>query len=663
MRKISVKDLTVQEKLRLICGQDCWHTVSLGGKLPQITVSDGPNGLRTEQTDENGKTYAIPAVAYPSIQLLANTWSTESARTMGACLADDCLERDVDILLAPGVNIKRHPLNGRNFEYFSEDPVLAGEMAKAYIEGVQGGGVGACLKHFCCNNLEYDRLHQSSDVDDRTLHEIYYAPFAIACKAKPVSVMCSYNRVNGTYASEYKQGFDYLREACGFDGAIFSDWDAVRDRAAAARAGLDLEMPFNQNNYEKLCADYRAGKLPDEELDACAQRVIDLVYRCKAMRESARIQTTEAERAAAARQIAAEGMVLLKNDGTLPLTDGSSVMVGGCYAKPDTPDMIRGGGSACVVRKDTFDLPARLAERGFSVRYEGAFRYDGVNSNVQNARTALEYAAESDVAIVCVGTGMPYEYEAGDRKTMRLPEVQERAITEIAAQCERTIVVIFAGAAVEMSAWADKVQAIVFAGFPGAGGDEALADLLVGKIDPSGKLSETFPRSLEDVPAVRAYRCAGVTRYAEGLDVGYRYFDTYDVPVQFPFGHGLHYASYVYADLKCMPKGDGLEISYAIQNTSDREGKEVSQVYVRERAPLVYRPKKELKAFAKTSVCAGKSKTVTHFLDMSVFAHWSVSQNRWEVTDGLYEVLVGASSADIRLRAKLRITDGKIQVI
>lgn len=663
MRKITVKDLTVQEKLRLICGQDCWHTVSLGGKLPQITVSDGPNGLRTEQTDENGKTYTIPAVAYPSIQLLANTWSTESAHCMGACLADDCLERDVDILLAPGVNIKRHPLNGRNFEYFSEDPVLAGEMAKAYIEGVQGGGVGACLKHFCCNNLEYDRLHQSSDVDDRTLHEIYYAPFVIACKAKPVSVMCSYNRVNGTYASEYKLGFDYLRRECGFDGAIFSDWDAVRDRAAAARAGLDLEMPFNQGNYDRLCADYRAGKLPDEELDACAQRVIDLVYRCKEMRESARVHTTEAERAAAARQIAAEGMVLLKNDGVLPLESGSAVMVGGCYAKPDTSDMIRGGGSACVVRKDTFDLPARLAERGFSVRYEGAFRYDGVNSNVQNARTALEYAAESDVAIVCVGTGAPYEYEAGDRKTMRLQEVQERAITEIAAQCGRTIVVIFAGAAVETGAWADKVQAIVFAGFPGAGGDEALADLLIGKIDPSGKLSETFPRSLEDVPAVRAYRCAGVTRYAEGLDVGYRYFDTYDVPVQFPFGHGLHYASYAYADLKCMPKGDGLEISYAIQNTSEREGKEVSQVYVRERTPLVYRPKKELKAFAKTFVCAGKNKTVTHFLDMSAFAHWSVSQNRWEVTDGVYEVLVGASSADIRLRAKLRITDGKIQVI
>ena len=663
MKRISAKDLTVQEKLRLICGQDRWCTVGIEGKLPQVTASDGPSGLRTERTDENGQTYTLPAVAYPSVQLLANTWDTESARGMGACLADDCKERDVDILLAPGVNIKRHPLNGRNFEYFSEDPVLAGEMAKAYIEGVQGGGVGVCLKHFCCNNLEYDRFHQSSDVDERTLHEIYYAPFAIACGAKPVSVMCSYNRVNGTYASEYKQGFDYLRDACGFDGAIFSDWDAVRDRAAAARAGLDLEMPFRQGNYEKLCADYRAGKLPDAELDACAQRVIDLVCRCKEMRKGARVRTTEVERAAAARRIAAEGMVLLKNEGALPLGRGCSVMVGGCYARPDTPDMLRGGGSACVAGADAFDLPARLSERGFSVCYEGAFRYDGVDGSVQNARTALEFAAASDVAIVCVGTGAPYEYEAGDRKTMRLPEVQERAIAEIAAQCGRTVVVIFAGAAVEMGDWADKVQAIVFAGFPGAGGDAALADLLAGKIDPSGKLSETFPRSLEDVPAARAYRCAGVTRYAEGLDVGYRYFDTYDVPVQFPFGHGLHYASYAYADLTCAPKEGGLEISYTVQNTSNRDGKEVSQVYVRECAPLVYRPKKELKAFAKTFVRAGKSGTVTHFLNKNAFAHWSVPQKRWEVTDGVYEILIGASSADIRLRAKLRIADGAIQII
>ncbi len=661
--KIKASALTAEEKLRLICGQDGWHTVDLNGKLPQITVSDGPVGLRTERTGADGKTETIPAVAYPSVQVLANTWNTECAREVGACLADDCIERGVDILLAPGVNVKRHPLNGRNFEYFSEDPVLAGEMAKAYIEGVQGGGVGTCLKHFCCNNLEYDRLHQTSDVDERTLREIYYLPFAIACEAKPVSVMCSYNRVNGTYASEYKKGFDYLRTQCGFDGAIFSDWDAVRDRAAAARAGLDIEMPFNEKNYEKLCADYRAGKLSDEALDACAQRVIDLVFRCKEMGENARVRTTEAERADMARRVAAEGMVLLKNDGTLPLSPAVSVMVGGCYAKPDTPDMLRGGGSSCVQRKDRFDLPARLAELGWDVRYEGAFRYDGVNSVVQNARTALVYAAERDVCIVCVGTGAPFEYEAGDRKTMRLHEVQERAILEIAEQCAHTVVVVFAGAAVDMSAWADRVQAIVYAGFPGAGGDEALADLLTGVINPSGKLSETFPLSLEDVPAANAYRCAGVTRYQEGLDVGYRYFDTYDVPVLFPFGYGLHYASFAYSDLTCRVQEEGVEIGYTVENTSARDGKEISEVYVRECAPLVYRPKKELKAFAKTAVPAGESRRVTHLLALRDFAHWSTSEDDWVVTDGVYEIAVGASSSDILLRAKIAVEGGRLRVL
>ena len=627
-------------------------------------VSDGPVGLRTERETEDGKTETIPAVGYPSVQLLANTWSTACAALMGECLADDSLERGVDILLAPGVNIKRHPLNGRNFEYFSEDPYLAGTLAGEYIAGLQRKGVGACLKHFCCNNLEYDRLHQTSDVDERTLREIYYVPFEIACGSRPVSVMCSYNRINGTYGAEYKKGFDVLRNEFGFDGAIFSDWEAVRDRTASAKAGLDIEMPFSEKNYEKLCADYRAGKLSDEELDACTERVLGLIARCKEMRRGKRVQRTEKERRDAVKQIAAEGMVLLKNDGVLPLKGGSSVMVGGCFAKPDTVDMQRGGGSACVEWLDTaFDLPAQLVRRGYRTAYEGAFRYDGVNSNVQNARTALELAAACDAAVVCVGTGGAFEYEAGDRQTLRLPDVQERAILEIARQCEKTVVVVFAGGAVDMSAWADKVQAILFAGFSGMGGDEVIADILTGKINPSGKLSETFPLSLADVPAANVYRCAGVTRYAEGLDVGYRYFDTYDMPVLYPFGYGLSYSEFTYGGLRLKADGMALEVSFEVGNASERDGKEVSQVYVRECAPLVYRPKKELKAFAKTEVCAGGTERVTLRLKERAFSHWSVSKDRWEVTDGIYEIMVGASVADIRLRAKVRIGSGNIELL
>lgn len=594
----SVKELTAEEKMRLICGKDFWHTDDLGGKLPQITVADGPVGLRVvKERRKDGTETSYPATAYPSIQLLANTWNTESAKEMGSSLGDDCLDRDVDILLAPGVNIKRNPLNGRNFEYFSEDPYLAGRMAKSYIEGVQGQGVGVCLKHFCCNNLEYDRLHQSSDVDERTLREIYYKPFEIACETKPVSVMCSYNRINGTYAAEYKKGFHVLRDEFGFDGAIFSDWGAVRDRTASAKAGLDLSMPVCEEHVRKLRADYAAGRLTDEELDVCAQRVLDLIDRCKKMRVGKEVIRTEQERAEVAKEIAAEGMVLLKNDGVLPLSGIKTVSVSGCFAKPDTIEMLRGGGSAGVEWMDkTFDIPAALERRGYAVVYEGAFRYDGVESFSQDARTALLNAAKSDVNIVCVGTGNPVEYEAGDRKTLRLPEVQERAILETAEQNENTIVVVFAGGVVNMSAWADKVKAILYAGFPGMGGDEVVADILTGAVNPSGKLSETFPLSEDTVPAVNACRVAGVTRYQEGLDVGYRYFDTYGVPVLFPFGHGLSYSEFTYKELSLTAEKDGLRVSCSVENVSARDGKEVVQAYVHECAPLVYRPKKELES-------------------------------------------------------------------
>lgn len=659
-----LEQLTSEQKLRLLCGKDAWRTEDLGGRLPQAFMSDGPVGLRTMRSAEDGKEYTIPAVAYPSVQVLADTWSTECAKAMGAALADDCLDRDVDLLLAPGMNIKRHPLNGRNFEYFSEDPVLAGNMAKAYVEGLQEGGVGACIKHFCCNNLEYDRLHQSSEVDERTLREIYYRPFEIACEADPAAVMCSYNRVNGTYASEYKKGFDVLRNECGFGGMIVSDWGAVRDRTAAAKAGLDLEMPFDAANYEKLAADYKAGKISEAEIDACAARVIAFVLRVKEMRAGKRAKTTEAERIAAARRVMEEGAVLLKNEGALPLAKGAKVSVCGCYAKPADLRCLVGGGSSCVEWKDaSFDLPAALSARGEEVCYEPAFNPESIGSFVQNTATAVVNAALSDVNIVCVGTGAFTEYEEGDRKTMRLPPHQERAILDTAAQNKNTVVVVFAGAAIDMSAWIDSVSAVLYAGFCGSGSDEAIADLLTGRSNPSGKLSETFPTCLEDVPAANTCLSAGVTRYQEGLDVGYRYFDTYKAPVLFPFGHGLSYSSFSYEDLFLKAEDGAVIAEYTVRNLSDVDGKEISQVYVRPCAPKVYRPEKELKAFAKSAVAAGSVAKVSVRLDSRAFAYWSASQDRWTVDDGVYEILVGASVSDIRLRAKVMIKDGSFSVL
>ena len=654
----TVKELTAEEKLRLICGKDSWHTEDLGGKIPAVTMADGPTGLRIvcKRDEVSGKEESIPAVAYPAVHMLANSWDPAVARKMGECLGDDSLERGVDLLLAPGVNIKRDPLNGRNFEYFSEDPYLAGTMAERYIEGVQSRGVGVCLKHFCCNNSEYDRFHQTSDVDERTLREMYYVPFEIACKAKPVSVMCSYNRVNGQYASEYKKGFGVLRDEFGFDGAIFSDWSAVRDRAKAAKAGLDIEMPFNEESYQKLCRDYAEGKLSEEELDACAQRVLDLAYRLKGMRADKKPSTTEKQRLAAAKEILAESVVLLKNDGVLPLRKGQNLFVCGVFAKA-WPALLRGGGSACVRwTEENFDIPAALQKRGFDVDYESAFFVKDVLS-WQNARTAVLKAGRGDVNIVCVGTGESIEYESGDRQSLRLPAVQEQAILDTAAQNPNTVVVIFAGGAVDVSAWIDRVKAVVYAGFTGEGGDEVVADILTGKINPSGKLSETFPLSWEDVPAANTYKRAGVTRYQDGLDVGYRYYDTYEVPVAFPFGHGLSYSSFVYGNLKAEQKGDIVRVTFEVENTSAAAGKETAQVYVRECAPFVYRPFKELKGFCKEEIGAGKRKKYCVELPMRAFAHWSAATDRWEVTEGDYTIMVGASSADIRLQVRISLPE------
>lgn len=667
MKKITVKDLTAEEKLRLICAKGAWYTEDFGGKLPTVCVSDGPVGLRAERFDEKGEKYTVPAVAYPSVQLLANTWNRACAREMGECLADDCIGQGVDILLAPGVNIKRHPLNGRNFEYFSEDPYLAGTLAKEYVIGLQSKGVGACVKHFCCNNLEYNRFHQSSEVDERTLRELYYKPFEIVCEAKPVSAMCSYNRVNGTFASEYKKGFDVLRGELGFDGAVYSDWDSVRDRTKAAKAGVDIEFPFNERNYSQLVRDYQAGELTDEELDACAERVLNLCYGVEAMRAGRKVKTGEKERIRAAKSIADEGMVLLKNNGILPLKKGMRVAVSGCYARPDA-NMIAGGGSSQVTwRKKGFDLAALLQERLKSpVSYETMFSFDGVVGHGEygsNPDEGLLKASLSDVQIVCAGTGAPFEYESVDRKTMRLPEVQERAILDLAAVNPNLVVAVFAGAAIDMSAWIDRVAAVVFAGFCGESGGESLADILTGAVNPSGKISETFPISLDKVPAANGYIDTRVTCYTEGLDVGYRYFDRHAEDVLFPFGYGLSYSAFAYRSLKLLLRDDGVDVSYEIENLSQTDGKEVSQIYVRELSPVVYRPYQELKEFSKDEIAAGKSVTVTKKLPLSAFAHWSSSKDCWEITDGAYEILVGASSADVRLRRKLLVEKGKLKML
>lgn len=662
---ITAKDLAAEEKLRLICGQDTWHTVDLGGKIPQLTVSDGPVGLRKSEYENGVWKRTIPSVAYPSIQNLANTWSRESAKEMGGALADDCLDADVDILLAPGINIKRIPQNGRNFEYFSEDPLLAGTLAYEYIVGLQEGGVGACVKHFCANNLEYNRMEQSSEVDERTLREVYYKPFEIACRAKPVSVMCCYNRVNGVFGSENIKGFDVLRKDFGFDGAIFSDWLAVHDRAAAAKAGLDLEMPFLQKNYEKLCADYEKGILSDEELNVCAQRVLDLVYRCKSLRRGKKAKRSVKTRLETAQKIAEESIVLLKNNGVLPLKKGAAVSVCGEFAVPQDYGKVSGGGSSLVQwLGEKYDLAGILKEKlKGAVDYFRAFGDFGLISGGNDIRKLFDSVRLSDVNIICAGTGCAIEGEGFDRAGLRLTPRQEEMILRLAEINPNTVVVLTAGSAVDVSVWKDKVAAIVWAGFCGERGGEAVARVLTGEVNPSGKLSETFPCKIEDTPAYFSYNDPFVARYEEGLDIGYRHYDRRGLEVSYPFGFGLSYSEYEYKNLELKTCANNVVVRYDITNISERAGKEISQIYIRPCSPFVYRPVCELKEFSKDEILAGETKRIEIVLSETAFSYYSVAKDKWQCDGGLYEIQVGASSRDIRLAGFVRIVCGKFEVV
>ena len=661
--KYDINALTLDEKIMLLEGESTWHTNGLSGKVKRMRLMDGPHGLRLAPLESESPGYGMPTeelakidpTAMPSPFNLANSWDPELAYFDGKTIADDCIDFGVDVLLAPGINMKRTPLCGRNFEYYSEDPYLAGNMAKAFIEGVQSKNIGTSLKHFCLNNREHDRLMVSSDVDERTMREIYLSAFETALKARPYTVMCSYNLINGVYAAENRWLLnDVLRDELGFDGVVVSDWGATREPWRALKASLDLCMP-KMKYAAGIRRAYDAGIITDAEIDESVSRILALMERTDGEKKC---ETDKAERYARAVNIAKETFVLLKNEDNILPIKGGNILVADHIGGMRHHAPYCGGGSAKVdvrsTRPTLFECISKLVSgKGSAVRGDGS----AITPNYLScAGKALCLARDNDACVVCVGNDATVEVEGVDRATMRLHPSIEQYIINFADLNPNVIVCVYAGSAIDMTPWIDKVKAVVMVGFAGEGVNEALADTLFGINNPSGKLSETFGRSLEDYPA-GSYKGNGfVEGYGEGLFIGYRWFDEKNITPLYPFGHGLSYSTFEYSDITLNKQSEtDYEVSFTVTNTSDVDGKEIAELYVSDVMARVVRPKKELKGFKKVFVKAGESVRVSIPLDFRSFAYYSVPLKRWHVENGRFDILVGASSRDIRLRGSVDI--------
>ncbi|MEJ2290717.1 MAG: glycoside hydrolase family 3 C-terminal domain-containing protein [Deinococcales bacterium] len=658
--------MTLREKASLFVGATPWTTTALPHlDLRAIRVTDGPHGVRLVEDAGGPGQDTLPATCFPTAVGLASSWNTELLHEVGAALGEEAASLGADVLLGPGVNMKRTPLCGRNFEYFSEDPFLAGELAVHYIDGLQSRGVGASLKHFALNNQEFQRNAIDVVVDERPLREIYLAAFeAAVTRARPWTVMAAYNRVDGELCYRNARLLkEILVDEWGFDGVVVSDWGAVRDPVAALEAGLHLEMPGPKRLHVDAVVDaVEGGRLDPARLDEAVARILGLADRAASARRGEPYD--EASHHALAQRAAAEGMVLLQNGGALPLDADQRIAIIGRSAREPH---LQGGGSAHV-RPTRVESPwDALSANVRDLRYAEGWAADLADRPdlVYEARAA---AADADVAVVFAALPGALESEGYDRRTLALPDAQIRLLREVAAAGRPTVVVLNTGGAIDVTPWADDVDAIVQAWTMGQAGGGALADLLLGRVNPSGKLAETFPLRLEDTPAYLSYPGEnGRAPYAEGLFIGYRYYDARELPVAFPFGHGLSYTTFAYRDLQVSPselddasfdEGATLTVRFDVTNTGEREGQEVAQLYVHDREARLRRPVKELKGFAKVRLRPGETHTVTLTLDRRAFAYYDPAHGRWVTESGAFDLLVGASAADIRLRTEVTLRRG-----
>ena len=662
LKKI-VSQMTLEEKAGMCSGLDFWHlkhVERLG--IPEVMVSDGPHGLRKQDDkgDHLGMNDSIKAVCFPPAALSACSFDRKLVEEMGKTIGKEAQANDVSIVLGPAVNIKRSPLCGRNFEYYSEDPYLAGEIAAAFINGVQSQHVGTSIKHFAANNQEYHRMSNSSEADERTLREIYFPAFETAVKkAQPYTFMCSYNQINGTFASENKWLLtDVLRGDWGFKGYVMSDWGAVNDRVKGLEAGLELEMPSSNGVNDALIVQaVKDGSLKEDILDQAVERILRIIFEYADNR--APQEFTMEKDHEEARHIAEESMVLLKNDEQiLPLKASEKVaFIGGFAKKP----RFQGGGSShinCFKITNALDSVPSDAQ----VTYAEGFPADKDLYDDALAAEAIKAAAAADKVVIFAGLPDSFESEGYDRSHMRLPECQNRLIAEILKVQPNTVIVLHNGSPVEMP-WLNDIKGLLEAYLGGQAGGTAVANILYGKVNPSGKLAETMPLKLSDNPSYLNFGGGEKVEYREGVFVGYRYYDTKEMDVAYPFGYGLSYTTCACSNLMISNENptdkDTITVSVDVTNTGNMAGKEVVQLYVKDCTSSAIRPEKELKGFKKVFLNPGETKTVTMELDKRSFAWYNTELHDWFAASGEYKLLVGTSSRDIHLEGRIHLNSSQ----
>ena len=653
--ELLLKELTLEEKCALLSGAETFKTRGMPKHgIPQIWLSDGPHGLRKQagESDHLGLNPSVPATCFPTASAIANSWDAALGEEIGAALGEEAAAQEVSVVLGPGLNMKRNPLCGRSFEYFSEDPYLAGKLAAGYIRGIQSKGVAACPKHFAVNSQETRRMASDSIVDERTLREIYLTGFEIAVKeGHPRSIMSSYNLVNGTYANENKHLLmEILRGEWGFDGAVITDWGGSNDHALGVKNGSTLEMPApGGDSVRELLAAVESGKISESDIDARLSELLPLVFDTKAALDAAPREFDAAAHHALARRAAEESLVLLKNEGSLlPLAAGSKVAVIGDFAKNPR---YQGAGSSMVNSTQVDVLLDKLIDSELNViGYQQGFDRHG-KPDAALQKSACELATQADTVILCMGLDEIAESEGLDRSNLRLAQNQVDLLQAVAAVNPKIAVVLYSGSVVE-TPWLDNCQALLYAALGGQAGAGAVADALTGKVNPCGKLAETWPLAYADVPSAADFATRRKTvEYREGLYIGYRYFTTAEKAVRFPFGYGMSYTTFAYSDLVTDEQG----VSLTVTNTGSVAGTEIVQLYIAKKNSELFRPAKELKGFARVTLAPGEKQRITIMLDDKAFRFWNVKANRWEIEGGEYELLVGASVEDIRLCEKISV--------